>query len=312
MNICELKKEKIEFHPVSLEDRELYVSHLLKETERGCEFSFANLYLWGRQSISLLHGHIVFFSQFDRRSVYPYPLGDGDKKAVLDAVIADASARGIPCRITGLGAEERQTLETLYPNRFRFHCDEGAFDYVYDINDLADLSGKKYHGKRNHIRRFEETFPDYTADPLCEENLSAVKKMAELWYEERVGEDPHGDYHMEQAALKKAFRDYRELEMEGLLIRDGARILAFTMASPLSKDTLDVHFEKALSGVQGAYAVINRDFARYIREKYPHIRYLDREEDMGLEGLRKAKRSYYPHHMVEKCWGCLLEDGYEY
>ncbi len=312
MNICEIKKEKIEFHPVSLEDRELYMSYLLKETQRGCEFSFANLYLWGRQSISLLHGHILFFSQFDRRSVYPYPLGDGEKRATLDAIIADAHERGIPCRITGLGAEARQTLEALYPNRFRFHCDEGSFDYVYNINDLADLAGKKYHGKRNHLRRFEEAFPHYTTEPLGEENFSAVQEMAKLWYEERLAEDPHKDYHMEQAALKKAFRDYHALGMEGLALKDGERILAFTMASPLSEDTFDVHFEKAVSGVQGAYAAINRELARYIREKYPNVRYLDREEDMGLEGLRKAKRSYYPHHMIEKCWGCLLEEGYEY
>ncbi len=312
MNICDIKKEKIEFHPITLEDRDLYMSYLLESTERGCEFSFANLYLWGRQSISLLHGHILFFSQFDRRSVYPYPLGDGDKKIVLDAIIADAHERGIPCRITGLGTKARQTLEELYPNRFRFHCDEGSFDYVYDIHDLSDLAGKKYHGKRNHLRRFEEAFPHYTTEPLNEENIPATQEMARLWYENRLAEDPHGDYHMEQAALKKAFRNYRELGMEGLLLKDGERILAFTMASPLSEDTFDVHFEKAVSGIQGAYAAINREFARYIREKYPRVCYLDREEDMGLEGLRKAKRSYYPHHMVEKCWGCLLEEGYDY
>ena len=312
MNFCDTKHEKIKFRPVTLEDRENYMRALQKEDGRGCEFSFANLYLWGRQSISLRDGHILFFSQFDRRSVYPYPLGNEDPKAALDAIIADAQARGIPCRITGLSTEARQTLETLYPNRFRFHCDEAAFDYVYDINDLADLTGKKYHGKRNHLRRFEEAYPNYTTEPLNDTNLSAAWEMTQEWYKERLTEDPNEDFLMEQAALKKAFRDYRTLEMEGLILRNGDRLLAFTMASPLSKDTLDVHFEKAVSGVQGAYAAINREFARYIRNKYPHIRYLNREEDMGLEGLRKAKRSYHPHHMVEKYWGCLLEDGYEY
>jgi len=75
---------------------------------------------------------------------------------------------------------------------------------------------------------------------------------------------------------------------------------------------MDVHFEKARPDVDGAYAVINCEFARYIRQKHPYIRFLNREEDMGLEGLRKAKESYYPHHMTEKCWACLLEDGYDY
>ena len=100
--------------------------------------------------------------------------------------------------------------------------------------------------------------------------------------------------------------------MEGLLLKDGDELLAMTMGSRLSEDTFDIHFEKALDKADGAYPVINREFARYLREKYPDIRYLDREDDMGLEGLRKAKLSYYPDHMIEKSWACLLEDGYDY
>ena len=100
--------------------------------------------------------------------------------------------------------------------------------------------------------------------------------------------------------------------MEGLLLRDGERVLALTLGSFLSEDTFDVQFEKARADAQGAYPAINQGFARYLRDKYPHLRYLDREEDMGLEGLRRAKQSYHPHHMAKKCWACLLEDGYDY
>ncbi len=303
---------KTDFTPFSLTDKALYESYLANETERGCEFSFANLYLWGRQSFAEVHGHILLFSQFNRRSVYPYPLGTGDKKEALDAIIADAKARGIPCRITGLGETAKQTIETLYPDRFRFHADEGSFDYVYDINDLADLKGKKYHGKRNHLNRFAEAFPDYRVEPLDESNIEAARQMANAWYEKRLAENPNADFHMERAALSKAFRDLRALELEGLLLKNGDEVLAFTLASRLTDDTFDVHFEKAHADIQGAYPAINCEFARYIRKKYPTVRYLDREEDMGLEGLRKAKQSYYPHHMVKKYWTCLLEDGYDY
>ena len=312
MNTCDVKKEKIEFRPITLEDRSQYVSFLSAERERGCEFSFVNLYLWGRQRFAVVEDHIVLFSQFDRRSVYPYPLGKGDKKAVLDAIIADARERGIPCRITGMGAEAKRMVQELYPDRFRFHCDEGSFDYVYDINDLADLKGKKYHGKRNHLNRFAEAVPGYSVEPLNENNIPQARQMIEEWYEQKLRENPNADYQMERAALEKALRDFGPLEMEGILLLRGDRVLAVTMASRLSEDTLDVHFEKAVTDIQGAYTAINCEFARYIRDKYPAVRYLDREEDMGLEGLRKAKRSYYPHHMVEKCWGCLLEDGYDY
>ncbi len=303
---------KIDFAPFTPQDKSLYEDYLSGETERGCEFSFANLYLWGRQRFALLHGHIVLFSQFDRRSVYPYPIGSGDKKAVLDAIIADAKERGIACRLTGLGESARRTLEELYPDMFCFHCDEGSFDYVYDIDDLADLKGKKYHGKRNHLNRFKDAVPHYTTEILDESNLHRVEQMARDWYESRLRENPSGDYHMEQAALEKALRDYRALDLEGLVLLNGEEVLAFTVASRMSEDTFDVHFEKALTDIQGAYTAINCEFAQYIRNKYPSIRYLDREEDMGLEGLRKAKLSYYPHHMVKKCWAHLREDGYDY
>ena len=100
--------------------------------------------------------------------------------------------------------------------------------------------------------------------------------------------------------------------MEGLLLFHNGQALAMTMGSRLSDDTFDIHFEKALDFADGAYPTINQEFARYLQAKYPELKYLDREDDLGLEGLRKAKLSYAPHHMVEKSWACLLEDGYDY
>ena len=87
---------------------------------------------------------------------------------------------------------------------------------------------------------------------------------------------------------------------DGIVLTCGERIIAFTMASRMSRDTLDVHFEKAVTDINGVYAAVNYEFARYARVKYPDIKFLDREEDMGIEGLRKAKESYYPHHLVVK------------
>lgn len=311
--MAEMKdKERIEFKRIALADKALYESHYPDGEERGCEFSFANLYLWGRQSLALNDGHIILFSQFSRRSVYPYPVGRGNKKAAIDSIIADAEDRGIPCRITGLSRGARDILDELYPGKFSFHSDEGAYDYVYDINDLADLKGKKYQAKRNHINRFKDAYPNYKAEPITEDNIDPVRKMTERWYREKLEENPNADYKMEEAALEKAFRDYKELGLEGMAIIAGGEVVAFNLASRMTSDTFDVHFEKARSDIQGAYAIINCELAKYIREKYPNVRYLDREEDMGLEGLRKAKQSYGPHHRVEKYWACLLENGCEY
>ena len=302
----------IDFRRITPEDKPLYDAALASEGERGCEFAFANLYLWGRQNIAVFGDSILLFSQFNRRSVYPFPLGRHEDRSAFDAIIADARERGIACRISGITETAKETLERFYPGRFRYHCDEGSFDYVYSIDDLADLHGKKYDSKRNHIRRFTDAHPDYTVEPITEENRAEVETFISEWYERRLADNPDGDFHMERAAIGKALRDRAALALDGIVIRDGGRILAMTLGGRLSADTFDVNFEKALGDVQGAYAIVNREFARYVREKYPDVRYLDREEDMGLEGLRRAKQSYRPHHMIRKYWACLLDEEYEY
>ena len=302
----------IDFTPITIDKKERFESYLQDGRERGCGYSFANLYAWVRQSAAIVANHLVVFSQFNRRSVYPFPAGCGDKKAVLDAIMTDAKERGIACRLIGLCEQDRQELEQLYPGRFRIHHDRDAHDYVYDIDDLADLKGRKYHQKRNHLHRFEAACPDCVAEPITKENMALVEGMITQWYADRTAENPQSDFHMEKAALAKTMRHFEELGMLGLMLRDGDRVLAITMGSKLSDDTVDVQFEKARWDVDGAYAAINCYFARYSREAQPQIRFLNREEDMGIEGLRKAKLSYNPHHMVEKQWACLLEDCYEY
>ena len=302
----------IDFRKITPQDRERYQQLLLSGGERGCEFSFANLCLWGRQRIAFLYDHAVLFSQFDRRTVYPFPVGSGEKKTVLDAVIADSRERGISCRITGLTGEHIRLMQELYPDQFYYHCDRGSYDYVYDINDLADLKGRKYQKKRNFYNRFRGNFPHYEVQPLTEALLPAVQAMVDAWYEKRIQADPKADFLMERSALNKALQRHGELGMETLVLTDGGEVIAMTMGSFLAEDTVDVHFEKAREDVDGAYAAINCEFARYLREKYPQLRFLNREEDMGLEGLRKAKESYCPHHMTEKCWAHLKEDGYDY
>ena len=302
----------IEFKHIDISYKEEYEKCLLSTGERGCEMSFANLYMWGRQKIAFLFGQALVFSQFNRRTVYPYPVGGGDKKAALDAIIADAEERGIPCRITGLNAEAMSEINALYPDKFTFHCDRDSFDYVYDINDLADLKGKKYQKKRNHFNKFCANNPEYRVEEISDANIGAVKDFVDGWYKRRLEEDPKSDFIMEQSAISKALRDYKTVGLSGLALLVDEEIVAMTLGSKMSEDTVDVHFEKARADVDGAYAAVNCEFARYIRAKYAEVQFLNREEDMGIEGLRKAKESYYPHHMVEKCWACMLEDGYDY
>jgi len=297
---------KIDFKPITPADKDAYEACLFADATRGCEVSFANLCLWGEQGIAYIDGLAVILARYGKHTVYHFPVGAGDKAGAVSAILADASARGIRLCLSGVLPEEKAWLEGRYPDALRFTADEGSFDYVYETEALATLSGKKYHAKRTHLNRFKEAYPDYRVLPVTEAQLPLVREMAERWYAEREGQGTDSDFAMEKTALSRALAQFKALSLDGLMLFDGDTLLAFTMGSRLSRDTLDIHFEKALVG--GAYTAINYEFARYIREKHPDIRFLDREEDMGIEGLRRAKRSYHPHHTLTKYRAFLKGD----
>lgn len=301
----------IPFHKIDPRQREAYVRYLNAGCSRGCEYSFANLNMWGRQRAAVLGDYLVLFSQFERKSVYPYPRGSGDIKPVLDAIIHDARERGIPCRISSMSAEECDNLERLYPGKFHFHTDRDNYDYVYNIEDLALLKGKRYQSKRNFANRFWANHPDCRVLPLDEHTLSAAQQLLEAWYLSRVSPETSGDFHLEQVAIRRGFDKMAELGLEGIVLMENGKALAMTMGSFLCDTTFDIHFEKAADGVDGAYAAINQSFAKYLMDKYPQLSWLNREDDLGIEGLRKAKLSYHPDHLVEKYWARLWEDDDE-
>ena len=261
----------IDFQKLTPAQREQYNEILFSCPPRGCEYSFANLSLWGLQKVAFLHGCVAFFSHFFGRSVYPYPIGNGDRKAVIEEILKDAKERGLPCRITGITDDDRAELEEWFPGKFLLKATRDDSDYVYAIDDLADLKGRKYQKKRNHANRFRAEHPDYKVVPLTPCNMVLAQHMINDWYVSRLKEDPEGDYMLENIALAKACRFYGDLGMDGILLMEGDRVLAVTMGSPMAKDTFDIHFEKAREEVDGAYTVVNQEFARYLRLKYPEV-----------------------------------------
>ena len=301
----------IEFHRFDPADRDEYIAYLQTAAHRGCLYGFANLNLWGRQRVAFVAGSMVILSQFDRKSVYSFPMGHVDPAPAIAAILADAKERGIPCCFIALSKDDCACLETLYPGKFRFHMDRDTFDYIYDINDLADLKGRRYQSKRNHLNRFRQNHPDCIARSMTADDLPAVRAMVEDWFAQRMEADPTQDFHLERLALDRAFANMDYLGLEGFVLEEDGQILAMTMGSRLSGDTFDIHFEKARLDIDGAYPAINNAFARYLREKYPEIKWLDREDDMGLEGLRKAKLSYHPARLLEKHWARFWEDDDE-
>ncbi len=302
----------LDFQKLDFEKRQQYDAFLMHCGERGCEYSFVNLYLWGRQRAAFFDGFLTLFSQFHRLSVYPFPIGKGDLKKVLDALIHDAGARGLRFCLTSMTAQDCATLEELYPGQFRFHPDREGCDYIYDINCLADLAGRKYQRKRNHANRFWQQHPDCKILQIEPSLRPKLEEMIEKWFANRLTDDDQDDFHMERVALRRAFDHWDDLGLEGIALVEGDQVIAMTMGSALNETTFDIHFEKALEEFDGAYAAINRAFAAQLRENHPSLRYLNREDDLGIEGLRKSKLSYYPDHLVVKFWADLWEEDDEH
>ena len=180
---------------------------------------------------------------------------------------------------------------------------------VYSVESLATLAGGKLQPKRNHINRFLTEHDDWRCEPISAENIDECRTMCEEWYAEHaeMGVDL-SHFAGERFAISFAFDNYDAIGFEGLALRADGHIIAFTMGTFFSADTYDVNFEKAFSSIQGAYALINREFSRHIHETHPDVRFLNREDDMGLPGLRKAKLSYQPAVILEKYTAVLAED----
>ncbi|MBR6825063.1 MAG: DUF2156 domain-containing protein [Oscillospiraceae bacterium] len=286
----------LSFRPLTIEDRPLLHQYFWNMEGRGCEYSFASLFFWGERQICTQFEHPLILSRYEDWMSYFYP-GTPIYTAQLQE---DAKARGIPLRYWGLTLEDAGILTRSYPDTFTVTAHRDSFDYIYDIERLCTLSGKKLQSKRNHCNRFEQDHPGYEVLPLDDSLLEQCRQFAIRWYEEHAHLHDPKDYLQEQIAIQKAFDHYHELEMEGITLFCDLGLVGFSMGNRIRENMFDVCFEKALATVNGAYPMVNREFARHLHKKYPELRLLDREDDMGIPGLRKAKESYYPDILLEK------------
>ena len=289
----------LDFRKILPAEREVIHNNLSAVAGHGCEYSFVNLFLWADQTVAFFGATPLFFCRYGEWTAYLVPQCENLKEAI-DALHDDARERGVRFRIFGATPEEADALEALCPQRFVRRSMRDSFDYIYDIERLCDLRGRKLQAKRNHCNHFEQTYPDYRVLPLTKELLPRCIDFTQAWYEEHRDAHPYSDLSEEKAAMQKAFRYFEELRMEGVMLETRDGIVAFSMGNRIREDTFDVNFEKAFSEINGAYPMVNREFARLIRSRYPEVKYLNREDDMGIEGLRRAKESYYPDLLLEK------------
>lgn len=282
----------LDFKPIEINRINEYRSYYDRESSLGCEANFANGFLWSEEyllRVTVVNNTLIKAYFRDDFNVWGYCMPRGnDVVGAVEAIFADAAERGGRVLFAYMSQYERDMLEKLFPNRFRYEREPNNQDYIYLSKDLATLAGKKFHAKRNHISKFYRTYGDSARFATLDEgNVSDALCVMRLWCEEN-GIDPskHGEY----AVFQKACSNFDKLKMLGAVIYVDEKPVAVTIGNEISPRCFDVIFEKALREYDGIYAVINNEFAKMLT-KYE---YINREEDLGIEGLRKAKLSYNP------------------
>ncbi len=289
---------EIIWNEITEAEEAIFKEYYKKEQSRSCEHSFANNLLWApfyKTKYSIVEDCLVFKSGREQLSV-SFPLGKVQVKEAVDALLMYFKEQDKPFCMHMVTAEQFDWLEANYPDKFSIEYVRDAADYIYESEKLISLSGKKLHGKRNHINNFIKNYPDYCYESITDANKEECLGMAKEWrIQNGCDEDP--DKQKEFCVTLRALQNLQALGLTGGLIRAAGKVVAFSIGEPLCDDTYVVHIEKAYADIQGAYPVINQQFVLHEAANYP---YINREEDTGAEGLRKAKMSYYPVFMQEK------------
>lgn len=280
------------FKEITVADYEAMHNFFYQAEGHGSEYSFVNLFTWGEQKVCYVEGEPLIFSRFGSWQAYLFPRNPKHIALLRE----DARERGIVFRLWGINAAEAATLDV---HDFSLSKARNSFDYVYEIDRLCELHGKKLQAKRNHCNRFAAENPDCRIEPLTMERIEACQEFAARWFAEHEAATGD-DYAGEKRAIARVFDHFDQMKMEGLVLMTGESMAAFCMGNRIRNDMFDVNYEKALSDIHGAYPTINRAFACHIRTKYPEVQWINREDDMGLENLRKAKESYHPDLLLEK------------
>lgn len=287
----------LDFREPELSDRKWADELLAGSGFRGCIYTFGNNYVWRKVYNIQICRYKDFYmlrntDHTDGQPRFFFPAGRGDLHEAIAVLREYCSGLGVPLMMTA----NKQSTEWLIANypEVRAEGDRDGFDYVYNSADLAELKGKKYHSKRNHLNRFYEN--DWSFEPITAANIPDCVSVLDQWLAANSTE-PDADKQTEAAVVRESLDNFAALGYTGGMLRVSGEPQAFTFGEKSSEDTFVVHAEKALLNYQGAYTAVNCEFAKTIAGQY---RYINREEDAGSPGLRKAKLSYHPAFMEEK------------
>ena len=293
----------LDFEPVKIEHRDLIRENIPESSSPICDFTFGNIFCWSiaeNTRIALKDGFLFLRSRFNGIKSYAFPWGKGDIKAALKILEEDAKERNAPLSFYCLSEEQTAVLKEIYGERFRAWEQRDFFDYVYSRENLAELKGRKYHSKKNHINSFVKNY-NFSYEELSENNLEECLDFSRRWHKNGA-RNPKLDEEL--LVIEKAFKYFGQLGLFGAVLRVDGEIIAYALGEKMPDGkTFCTHFEKASPGIPTAYAMINKAFAE---KSLGDFEYINREDDAGEENLRKAKTSYHPEFLVKKYYGKIL------
>ena len=243
----------LKFKTVTLADKAWVDEIVFSENSPSADYNFGNIYIWDkhfRQLICPFEGRMLTKLRYEGHPSFVFPIGTGPLRPAVEALRAFAAERGYPFRMHGITERHKQQLEEEFPGCFDFTEDSDFADYIYSADKLATYSGKALHGKKNHCNRFEAE-NDWEFVPLTRELIPGCMDMLDVWSEEN-SDRLEKSITYEHDAIVRAFAAYEKLGLEGGVLKSGGRIVGFTVGELASRDTLDVHFEKAEGSINGA------------------------------------------------------------
>lgn len=286
----------IEFRPFEIGQKE-YINRFFGEHHyERADCSFDTLFLWQHayHTMWAVEDGVLFIraGYGDQTFFMPPFAGDGASFTHGLALIRDHLAEmGKPFMIKAASPWVVEKIQEFLPGKFNFVEDRDNWEYIYRTQDLINLPGKKFRMKKNHLNSFLRQYGDYVYEPITVDNTEETKAALAEWFAR------HGDIEEEKQAISLAFANWEALGMCGAVIRIYGRIEALTMGSFLNERVAHIHFEKANPEIRGLYQAINREF---LAREFSTTEFVNREEDLGLTGLRQAKMEYNPDHFAEK------------
>ena len=293
----------LEFKDIELEDK-VWVDELLSYSDfRGAEYCFTTLFAWSKiykTEIGRYKDFLLIRSKSERGYNYIYPAGRGDLNGLIALMVEDSEGLQPKFALMSIPEDKQGFLDSLYPDRFELSSNRDVYDYIYDCSALISLVGKKYQSKRNFIARFKE-LDSWNYEPVTEDNIADCLAMNEEWCIEN-GCSQNPSMVEESCAVRRMLFNFSTLKLKGGMLRLGGKVVAYTIGEKINSDTFIVHVEKAFASIKGAYPMINREF---LAHEASNLTYVNREDDTGDEGLRRAKLSYNPLFLIEKY--CAIE-----